>query len=103
MIHHLQVFEKVLHLALLRLMDYCELQQSQFVRVCLWSSKVDTEKFGLCLHLETVDICSRFGLNCIKTYLKCVCVQLFLNYAPNTFNTDRELATNIEYNSKYQE
>jgi hypothetical protein len=29
--------------------------------------------------LEMVDIRSRFGLNCIKTYVNCTSVQLFIN------------------------
>ena len=57
MIHHLQVYQKALYLALLRLMDYCERQQSQFVRVS--GPQKLTQKFGLWLHLEMVN--SLFG------------------------------------------
>ena len=81
-IYHLQVFGKALHLALLRLMNYRERQQSQFVQVS--GLQKLTQKIGLCLQLEMVDFRSRFGLNCIKTYMNCVSVQLFLSCASNT-------------------
>ena len=40
--------------------------------------------FGLCLHLEMVDVRSHFGLNSIKTYVDRICAQLFRNWALNT-------------------
>ena len=51
--YHLRIFEKELYLALLRLMDYCERQRSQFV----WVSGLQKlmQKLALCLYLEMVD------------------------------------------------
>ena len=68
MTHHFWVFEKALYLTLLQLMDYHKQQQSQFVRVRGLQKLM--QKFGLCLHLEMVDVHSCFGLNSIKT---CTC------------------------------
>ena len=81
-IHHLRVFEKVLHLVLPQLMNYCERQWSQFVQVS--GLQKLTQKIGLCLQLEMVDVCLHFRLNCITTYVKCVSAQLFVNWALNT-------------------
>ena len=83
MIHYLHVFKKrTLHLALLRLMDYHERQRSQFVQVS--GLQKLTQKSGLCLHLEMVDVYSHFRLYCIKMYVNCISVQLFINCASNT-------------------
>ena len=41
-------------------------------------------KVGLCLHLEIVDVCSRFGLDCIKMYVNCISAQVFINCTSNT-------------------
>ena len=44
-------------------MNYRERQRNQFVGVSGLQKLM--QKIGLCLQLEMVDICSRFGLNCI--------------------------------------
>ena len=80
--HHLRVSEKALYLALLRSMDYHERQRSKFIRVS-GLQKV-TQELRLRLHLEMVDVHSRFRLNCIKTYVNCVRAQSFINYTSNT-------------------
>ena len=63
-------------------MNYRERQRNQFVRVSGFQKL--TQKIGLCLQLEIVDIRSRFGLKGIKTYMNCASAQLFLNCASNT-------------------
>ena len=78
----LEFSKKALYLALLRSMDYREQQRSQFVRVS--GLQKLTQKFGLCLHLEMVDVHSRFQLNRIKMYMNCVRAQSFINYMSNT-------------------
>ena len=47
-------FKKALYLALPQSMNYCEQQRSQFVGVS--GLKKLTQKIGLCLQLEMVDV-----------------------------------------------
>ena len=71
---------KLSSLALLRSMDYRSWMTAKSVSG-LWKL---TQKFGLYLHLEMVDVHSRFQLYHIKTYVNCVCAQSFINCASNT-------------------
>ena len=66
-------------------MDYCERQQSQFVRVS--GLQKLTQKFGLCLYLEMVYVHLHFRLHCIKNILceLCLCaIKLHIEYYPIT-------------------
>ena len=75
-------FEKALHPALLRLMDYRKQQRSRLVRDC--GLQKLTQKLEPHLNLEMVDVCSHFGINCIRAYRDSVSAQLIINCASNT-------------------
>ena len=63
-------------------MNYHEQQQSQFVLVS--GLQKLTQKIGLHLQLEMVDVRLCFRLNCIKTCMNSVSAQLFINCTLNT-------------------
>ena len=60
-------------------MDYRERQQNQFVRIS--GLQKLTQKFGLCLHLEMIDVRSCFRINRIKTCELCPCTIIYKSVA----------------------
>ena len=78
----------MLHLVLNRLMNCRERQQSQLIQVSGLQKLTQKINFGLCLHLEMVDVRTRSGLICIKNIRElCLCAiidKLCIEYYPVT-------------------